>query len=29
MPDLLAQAMATPGVAWLALAVIVAGLVRG
>ncbi|UWR32365.1 sulfite exporter TauE/SafE family protein [Sulfitobacter sp. W027] len=29
MPDLLAQVMATPGVAWLALAVIVAGLVRG
>jgi len=29
MPDLLAQAMTTPGVAWLALAVIVAGLVRG
>ena len=29
MPDLLAQAIATPGVAWLALAVIVAGLVRG
>ena len=29
MPDLLAQAVATPGVAWLALAVIVAGLVRG
>ena len=29
MPDLLAQAIATPGVAWLSLAVIVAGLVRG
>lgn len=29
MPDTLAQAIATPGVAWLALAVIVAGLVRG
>jgi uncharacterized membrane protein YfcA len=29
MPDLLAQAIATPGVAWLALAVSVAGLVRG
>ncbi|EDQ04387.1 hypothetical protein DSM14862_02024 [Sulfitobacter indolifex] len=29
MPDLLAQAIATPGVVWLALAVIVAGLVRG